>query len=278
VYASAFDIPPYLVSLNPGSMKPSGRVLFAAFFLALVLSAPFAESAASQTIKGRLLDMHTDDAIDLGLLIMISEFGDSVTSTLSTGNGSFEVSAPEAGNYLLLAAALGYRETRVGLFELGTGGELSVEFRLWPEPLSIDGIMVESLVREPELVRNGFYRRMQRGSGTFFSPGDIAETTALRSIDLIQGAPGTRLSIDPMNGERLEIRGTRGYCTPTLFLDGVRTVWEGTSMRLDEMVPLEGLYAVEVYRGVTGIPIEFGSFNQCGIIVFWTARGGRRRR
>jgi len=243
--------------------------------VAVALSA-FAESISAQKIRGRLLDMHTDEAIDLGLVIMVSESGDSITSTLSATTGFFEVSAPDPGNYLLLAAALGYRETRVGLFELGRGGEMSVEFRLWPEPLTIDGLMVQSLVREPSLVRNGFYRRMQRGSGSYFTPAQIAETISQRTIDMLQGIPGMRITGDPVNGERLAIRGTRGYCTPTLFLDGVRTTWEGTSMRLDELVPLEALFAVEVYRGVTGIPIEFGSFNQCGIIVFWTNRGRRR--
>ena len=240
--------------------------------LAVLLLLVGAHTASAQTIRGKLMEFGSDDPIDLGLIIMISEFGDSVASTLSAPNGFFEIAAPEGGNYLLLAAALGYREARVGLFELGDGGEMSVEFRLWPEPLTLDGILVESLVREPELVRNGFYRRMQRGVGTFIRPEEIERTTSTRSIELLQGLSGVRMVVDSNGLERVQIRGTRGYCVPTLFIDGVRAEWSRIAMGLDEIVPLEMVYAAEVHRGVSGIPIEFGSFNDCGVIAFWTKR------
>lgn len=245
--------------------------------LALLLMLAGAPAASAQTIRGTLIEFGSDQPIDLGLVVMLSEFGDSITSTLSNPRGFFEVRAPDPGNYLLMAAALGYRETRVGLFELGDGGEISVEFRLWPQPLVLGGLVVESLVREPELVRNGFYRRMQRGSGTFLRPADVEATVATRSIELFQGLAGTRMIVDTNGFERIEMRGTRGYCVPALFIDGVRIEWSRTAMRLDEMMPLEDLYAAEVHRGVTGIPIEFGSFNQCGVLVFWTHRGRSTR-
>jgi hypothetical protein len=259
--------------MNP-ARKARTIVILCALSAAALLTGP--RISAAQTIRGTLMEFGSDKPIDLGLIIMVSERGDSITSTLSTPTGFFEVSAPEEGNYLLLAAALGYRETQVGLFELGAGGEISVQFRLWPEPLSIDGVVVESLVREPQLVRNGFYRRMQRGSGSFIRPVDLAESTSLRAIEVIQGLPGVRMTIDRTGAERLEVRGTRGFCVPTLFLDGVRVEWANIDMRLEELVPMEALYGIEVHRGVTGIPIEFGSFNQCGVIVFWTRQSRSR--
>lgn len=249
-----------------------GRVLLSA----LVVAAPSALDA--QTIRGRLLEFGSDTPIDVGMVVMVSVTGDSVSATLSDSEGFFEVSAPEGGEYLLEAAALGYKEARVGLFELGEGGEMSVEFRLWPAPLTIGGVVVESLVERPELVRNGFFRRMERGVGTYFSPSDIAESTARQAIELLQGLAGVRMRIDPVDGERLMVRGTKGYCVPTLLVDGVRTTWAGTSMRLDELVPLETVLAIEVHRGVSGMPIEFGSFNQCGVIAFWTKRESGPRR
>lgn len=246
--------------------RVSGAVML---LLGLLAAVP---DAAAQTIRGRLLEFQSDAPIALGRVVMVSVAGDSVSASLTDDGGFFEVSAEEGGSYLLEAAALGYKSTRVGLFELGGGGEMSVEFRLWPAPLSIDGVMVESLVEAPELVRNGFVRRMQSGVGTYFSPADLEETTATRAIDMIQGLSGVRMRIDPVDGERLLLRGTKGYCVPTLMVDGTRATWAGTSMRLDELVPLETVYAMEVHRGVSSLPIEFGSFNQCGVIVFWTKR------
>ncbi len=245
--------------------------------LALLLMLVGAHAASGQTIRGHLMEFGSDDPIDLGLIIMISEYGDSIASTLSASNGFFELSAPVEGNYLLLAAALGYRESRVGLFELGQDGEISVEFRLWPQPLELEGIMVESLVQEPELVQNGFYRRMQRGVGTFIRPADIETTTALRAAEMIQGLAGVRMVVDSNGLERVHLRGASGYCVPTLFVDGVRTEWGRLALGLDEIVPLETIYAIEIHRGVSAIPIEFGSFNQCGIIAFWTRRENARR-
>ena len=89
------------------------------------------------TVLGSLLECAAA-AGARGLIIMLSENGDSITSTLTQSDGFFEVSSPDPGNYLLLAASLGYREARVGLFELGEGGEITVEFRLWREPLTIE--------------------------------------------------------------------------------------------------------------------------------------------
>lgn len=244
--------------------------------LAVLLVLVGAQTASAQTIRGTLMEFGSDEPVDLGLIIMMSEFGDSVASTLSAVNGFFELTAPEAGNYLLLAAALGYRETQVGLFELGQGGEISVEFRLWPEPLTLGGLVVESLVREPELVRSGFYRRMQRGVGTFIRPADIESSNSTRSTELFQGLAGVRMVVDSNGLERLQVRGTRGFCVPTLFVDGVRVEWGRLAMGLDEVIPLETMYAAEVHRGVTGIPIEFGSFNDCGVIAFWTKRVNSR--
>lgn len=261
------------VGPRPGTL---GTVAGTALLAALVVVAP--PALDGQTIRGRLLEFGSDTPIDMGMVVMVSVTGDSVSATLSDEGGFFEVSAAEGGEYLLEAAALGYKESRVGLFELGVDGEISVEFRLWPAPLTIGGVVVESLVQRPELVRNGFFRRMEGGVGTFLSPADIEESTARQAIELLQGLAGVRMRIDPVDGERLLVRGTKGYCVPTLLIDGVRATWAGTSMRLDELVPLETVHAIEVHRGVSGMPIEFGSFNQCGVIVFWTKRESRTRR
>ena len=241
--------------------------------VALVSAVPSASDG--QTIRGRLLEFGSDEPIEMGMLVMISADGDSVAASLSDARGYFEVSADDPGSYLLDGSAFGYNASRVGLFELGRGGEMSVEFRLWATPLTIDGVVVESLVQEPVLVRNGFYRRMGQGVGTFFSPEEIQGSNARRAIDMLQGLAGVRMRIDPVDGERLMVRGSQGYCTPTLLIDGTRVTWAGTSMRLDELIPMETVHAMELHRGISGMPIEFGSFESCGVIVFWTKRETR---
>lgn len=225
---------------------------------------------AAQTVRGYLLQRGDDQPISLASIVMVSESGDSVASTLTRPNGFFEVSSSEPGNYLLHARVLGYTDTRVGLFELGPGGVITVEFRLRAEPLTIEGLMVSGTAHAGVLVRNGFFARMQRGTGYFFTPADLAQATEQRTIDLLEGLAGVRRQPVSRGGEQLVVRGASGYCVPSLLVDGVRVTWRGTRSGLDDIVPLETLMAVEVHRGVTGIPIEFGSFNNCGLLVFWT--------
>jgi hypothetical protein len=224
----------------------------------------------AQTVRGYLLKRGDDQPIGLASIVMLSAGGDSITSSLSRSNGFFEVSAPDAGDYLLVAKALGYADARVGLFELGDGGVISVEFRLHAQALSIEGLIVSGTVHQGELIRNGFFARMQRGTGYFFTPADLASATEQRTIDLIQGLAGVRRQADGGDGERVVVRGASGYCVPGLIVDGVRVTWKGTRSGLDDIVPKETLLAAEIHRGVTGIPIEFGSFNNCGLLVFWT--------
>jgi outer membrane cobalamin receptor len=130
--------------------------------------------------------------------------------------------------------------------------------------------MVSGRVHAGEVVTNGFFARMQRGTGHFFTPADLANGTAGRTIDLFQGLAGVRRQADRGNGERIVVRGASGYCVPAVLVDGVRVTWTGIRSGLDDIVPFETLLAVEVHRGVTGIPIEFGSFKNCGLLVFWT--------
>jgi len=226
--------------------------------------------AGAQTIRGYLIARGDDRPIGLGSVVMVTEAGDSITSTLTQANGFFEVSSPEPGNYLLTAAALGYTEARVGLFELGSGGVLSVEFRLRAEPLSIEGLLVAGVADGGELVDNGFFGRMQQGTGHFFTPEDLEQATEQRTIDLLAGLTGVRRQMTARDGEQLVVRGASGYCVPTVLVDGIRVTWRGTRSGLDDIVPLETLQAVEVHRGVSGIPIEFGAFHNCGLLVFWT--------
>jgi hypothetical protein len=116
---------------------------------------------------------------------------------------------------------------------------------------------------------------MQRGVGSFFTPDQVQSAEELRAIEMLQGLPGVRTTVDAEGRERLLLRGASGYCVPTVFVDGVRTEWANVNMSLDAIVPMEMIYAVEVHRGVTGTPIEFGSFNDCGVLVFWTLRARR---
>lgn len=253
--------------------------------------------AAAQTINGTLMDLHSGQPIPLGLVMMFTESGDSVAMTVTDARGHFSLSSPDPGSFVLLASALGYKETADGVFELGEDGVMSVEHRLAPQPLPIDALVVS--LRRPvlqhHLVRNGFVRRLQRGLGEFITPHDIEESAAISTEDLLAGLPGLRVGavtrrVDavlpgelpeiyprPDIGETVLIRSSDGrWCAPTVYLDGSRVHYEPElGSTLSNMADIGAVDAIEVYRRAAEIPVEYssGPESNCGVLVVWTRSG-----
>ncbi|MEE2668966.1 MAG: carboxypeptidase regulatory-like domain-containing protein [Gemmatimonadota bacterium] len=230
----------------------------------------FSTSLKAQTIRGTLMERDSETPIHLGFVALLTESGDSVTSTITNREGRFSLTSPDPGNFLLLAAALGHRETTVGVFELGKDGELTVEFRVPAEALTMDGLFVqaERIGQEPALALNGFSRRMQEGLGYFMTPRDIENSDVTRTTDLFFGMLGVSVI-----GDRVYVRGTLGICSPQIYVDGLPQSM-GAGFPLDFIVPFEALAAVEVYRRAAEVPLQYGGTGAgCGVILFWTKTG-----
>lgn len=251
----------------------------------------------TQEISGRLLDLDTDRPVPLGLVMMYTESGDSISSTISDGLGRFRVESPEPGSFVLVAAALGYEETRAGIFELGEGASMEVEYRLPSQPLPMDAFLVSvnQPVLDHHLVRNGFVRRLQRGLGKFITPHDIAESSARSTESLLTGIPQVRVGTvristgglgvpAPHLGETVQIAGPLGrWCQPMVFVDGRKILYDpSTGLNLSAYASIADVEAVEVYRRPAEIPVEFPARQRmtpgdqdtgCGVLVLWTKRG-----
>ena len=231
---------------------------------------------AAQTIDGILLERGTDRPIDMGLVTLLDMDGDSVASVLSDEAGRFRVGSPEAGEFRLAASALGYRPTIASnAFTLAERGSISLAFRIEPLAVEIGGITVEarsSLSRRPNLVLNGFVERSQQGFGRFITPPEIEESHTLSTADLLKST-GRVTTQYALGGDRILMRGSRGYCTPIVYLDGVRISISGSS--LEAIAPVSALEAVEVYRTASEAPLRYGGgFGGCGVIVLWTKEPG----
>lgn len=245
----------------------------------------------AQTIKGTLMEVETDQPISLGLVIMMTEGGDSITSAVTNGQGRFEVEAEEGGSFVLIASAFGFKETAAGVFELGKDSEMDVEFRVAAAPMPIDGLLV-SLQRpalQHQLVKNGFVRRVTRGLGYFLTPVAIEKSSARTSADLFRGIPGVLLQLpgggtNAFEGEALRMTGAGRFCTPTIYIDGARmSIDISRDLPIELLAPLATIDAVEIYRRPSEVPIEYGMTGQgsvvgtgqmsegtCGIVVIWT--------
>lgn len=275
-------IPANVAAKGRASRGPHTLLASLAVAVSLLLGGPV-QPVQGQTINGTLMEVDSDQPISLGLVLMLSESGDSITSTVTDSRGRFSVSADEPGSFLLIASAFGFKETAAGVFELGESGVMDIEFRIAAAPMPIDGLLVslQRPVLEHNLVRNGFVRRITRGRGRFITPAEIEKSSARNTADLFRGIPGVHLTNPPggMIGARNVVRmvSQNDYCAPTIYLDGARiSSGMAADMAIDDLAPLQTLDAVEVYRRPSEIPIEYGMTGSgggrgpCGVLVLWT--------
>jgi len=171
-------------------------VLFALLVLLAVACLRGAD-IAGQVICGQLLSAETERPVELGIVELRTEAGDSIASDLTDADGAFVLRAPHPGSFVLVASALGHREASDGIFELGPDGEMSVEVRIAADAVTLEEIVVEAERRGLPLkvVSSGFVRRRgaNRGSRTWKRSRSIEGQRRSRSStacpNLLPGPP-----------------------------------------------------------------------------------------
>lgn len=244
--------------------------------VALVGAALSAQAASAQTLRGRLLETGTDQPIAYGTILLLTEQGDTVAFTSTRKSGLFLLSggADTVGVYQVSAGALGYQETTDGLFRFEPDDTLDVEFRLLPAPLALDSVIVEArsrgaVVEDGELIRNGFLDRMRSGFGQHVTPAELERLGAVDMEQVFLWTPGVGVS-PTATGSRITMRGRGRECTPTVYVNGLRSYTDGTieSLGLDP----GAVKAIEVYRSAGEAPLQYGGsvMASCGVLLLWT--------
>ena len=186
------------------------------------------QSVEAQTLRGRILDSVTRDPVMLAYVGLITEGQSMAVAALADTNGTFEVTAPDPGEYVLYISRTGYEPLMDGVFELGEGGVFDVQIGLRPMPVELEEMVVEAESGPMSfLERNGFYDRAIGRGGVFMIREDIERLAVDRVTDVFRQIP--LLDIDesrPLTGgpdvfQNPEIRVIRNgqYCSPTLYID-----------------------------------------------------------
>lgn len=260
------------------------------------LAAMAVTPAGAQTLRGLVLEEATEAPIALGRVVMVTLEGDSVQATLTDEQGFFSIDAGEAGRYVLVISALGYRTTRSDRVELESGEVRITQMYLSLRPIPVAGVDVTTFapdeVEIPELAQRGFYDRMRAGWGEFLTAGQIrvhggAYTPQLfREMITVELVPDRGRGSGPWS-DRVVLKmdsGSRwvdsdgrlgaGMCEPAIWVDEVLTpLMPGEN--LDDVAPKETIEGVEVHRAGFGAPIRYfqdNSASACGAILIWTNR------
>jgi hypothetical protein len=261
-------------------------------------------------LRGRLLDLDTDEPIEGGVITLMDSTGGRLRTFVTDADGHYELNAPNPGMYLVEARRLGYRAWVDGPIELSADEVWDSAFHLQATPVPLDPVVVvaPAAVQQAYLQRVGFYERQKVDYGHFITRPQIERRSPERMTDLLLTVPGARAapSSSGLNrsgisfGGSLQQRG--GPCHPRVFVDGLVVIRgdarphgldvqgypergseaagrDPTTRReiaLDDVVMPEDVEAVEVYRRGSEVPARFGGMStetQCGAIVVWTRRG-----
>lgn len=179
----------------------------------------------------------------------------------------------ESGTVVTPALQLGDYDVRVDMLgfvdvdqrvTLGEAGDVDLTIEMVPEAVPLQPIVV-AVRRETRLETQGFYERRASQIGYYLTREEIEARGPFRVADLFYTIPGARV-VTPSPGQPAPLVLLRNNCIPLIVLNGSPI---SNQIRLDELLNVADVEAIEVYHGATA-PMQFTQFNTCGTIVVWT--------
>jgi hypothetical protein len=192
----------------------------------------------------------------------------------SNDRGVFTLDSLPGGTRTVAVKALGYAPQEK-VVHLAPNRAATARFDFVERAVTLSRVTVRSgLVYSRGLAQFERNRRRAFG-GHFLLPRDIEMRTASMSLGaLLQGVAGVEVirrregTSILMRAAATYVRDGVGYCSPTLYIDGRRTMLSPTDV--ESFYVAGDLAAVEVYARPTERPVEYQDFNKCGAIVLWT--------
>lgn len=192
-------------------------------------------------------------------------------TVLSGSQGRFLLRRVERGRHPLKVSLLGYVPVDDTLTVLD--GTRDMVVRMSPDPIELDPILVTALSHHLE--GQGFYDRMETGTGIFMTRSEITLRNAAHTTDLLRAAPG--VTVQPARDRPGYDLVLRGGCHPTYYVNGIPQI-PGT-FHLNDVGPHD-IEALEVYSSAARVPPRFqrdsratdprGVVTSCsGAVVVW---------
>jgi hypothetical protein len=290
--------------------RPHGLLKRGVALTTVLLALAGAQATGAQHLRGRLLDLESNEPLAAGLVTLLAANGTSLITAVSDGDGYWVLEVPAPGAYYVAAKRLGYQPWVAGMVEVKRGDDLRSVFHLRRLPVMLDPIEVSAAATRRYLELAGFYDRQRADFGHYVTAEDIEKRQAARITDLLTGLPGVSLvSLSPggVGALSVQLRGSNlsegGLCRPRVFVDGViyargdsrpkrAASGQDVERRVDDQIQAldKGLSlddighpstvaAIEVYRSASQVPVQFGGTGVetlCGVIVIWTRTGSMR--
>jgi hypothetical protein len=246
----------------------------------LLFGAPAAD--AQVRLQGRVIEDSSEQPI-AGATVVLYQNGNGrrIGRQVTDATGHFGFVISEHGRVQMQVEHIGYRRTTTPALDLGTYTFYRVEVRMDVEAVLLAPLEVMSRSRSdvaPTLA--GFEQRRASGLGWFVTRREIEQRNPSRVSDLLATAPGVAIQ------RRIVFMARAGSpCPAQIYVDGFhinRSIGQvaGRRMSTTEMFPIDDLvkpgavHGVEVYAGISRVPLEFLTPEAtCGVVAIWTRRG-----
>lgn len=206
-------------------------------------------------------------------------------STRTDGEGRFVLRGVPPGSQTIVARAVGFEPAAFSL-TAAEGGSYAHVFYLTRAIVRLDTVSTTAARKAAfDLGRAGFEYRRQLGFGKFVTPDELRQSEHRGVADMLATIQGIRIYTPPPPNHRarVAVNGRRtGLCPLRIYLDGAMVFPGGpnndprydTRPDLTRLATSE-LHAIEVYRGASEVPGEYGGASAaCGVLLIWTRRGG----
>jgi hypothetical protein len=227
---------------------------------------------------------------------------------LTDSLGTITIQVSYSGRDTLQVRFPGYAAATL-LVELRAGETSEVAVALQREVVTLPKVTVTEtrVTREPGV---GFNRRQKIGLGHFITRSDIERFAPANSSDILRRVPGVRITPNRAGDHVISmVRSATTRCRVQYYVDNMPMPTEdlldaaieqriivdaaqsgndaagqarARSRKLNrdlpaftiDQIPPETIEAIEVYRGVAEIPIEYRTAGSvCGVVLIWTKTG-----
>lgn len=137
----------------------------ATFAIALALAPCLTSPAAAQTVRGTVTDPASGTPVPEALVIMVNADGERVATVLTAADGTFALSPPGPGGYMVGVTGLGYQQAITPRLDLGAD-DIHLDILLPPNPITLDSLTVASSRNTPDAGRLRGLLAPERRRGT----------------------------------------------------------------------------------------------------------------
>jgi hypothetical protein len=187
--------------------------------------------------------------------------------TTSDAEGSFTLRGVPLDTVTVRVRRIGFNAAQLHIMPPEPGQRVQLAVQLTMNAVALGTIVVEGKALDTKLWDIGFYHRQKLGRGRFITPDFWAHFGGAGIGTVLRETP--QVIVERKNNQDYAYsRAGNHLCRMNVFVDGSLAQWAGPGVgkldvlrdpgqALDQIVPREDIYAIEIYGSPASVPQQF---------------------